>query len=218
MDQIDPVAVLRMALILTHLLAFAVAAAGTAFGDFAIFARQRVDTELLHQATQAVAGALALLWLSGLAIIGLDTGFALDALAQRPKLLAKLTVVAVLTLNGAALHLHVFDRLSQPQANPLCAASLPSVLGAVSAASWLYAAFVGVAKAVTPLLGYGGFMALYGLTLAVAVAVALTVVRPRLASRLTPAPWPATPGRGAGLQMAALGADNGASAGTAGQS
>ena len=217
MDPIDPVAVLRMVLILTHLLAFAVAAAGTAFGDFAIFARQRVDTELLHQATQAVAGALALLWLSGLAVIGLDTGFAFDALAQRPKLLAKLTVVAVLTLNGAVLHLQVFDRLGQPQANPLCAAWLPSVLGAVSAASWLFAAFVGVAKAVTPLLGYGGFMALYGLTLAVAVSVALAVVRPRLASRLAPDPWPPMPQAGLGLQTPALAADNGASPGAAGR-
>lgn len=217
MDPIDPVAVLRMVLILTHLLAFAVAAAGTAFGDFAIFARPRVDTDLLHQATQAVAGALALLWLSGLAIIGLDTGFAFEALAQRPKLLAKLTVVAVLTLNGAALHLHVFDRLGQPQANPWSAAWLPSVLGAVSAASWLFAAFVGVARAVTPLLGYGGFMLLYGLTLAVAVTVALAVVRPRLASRLAPGPWPPAPQEGLCLQTAVLAADNGGSAGAAGR-
>jgi hypothetical protein len=184
LELLDPHAVLRMALILAHLLAFAVAAAGTAFGDFAIFARRRVDTALLHRASQAVSAALAMLWLSGLGIIGLDTAFALDSLLERPKLLAKLTVVSVLTLNGVALHFHVFDRLAQHHANPACAALLPSILGAVSAASWLFAAFVGVAKALTPLLGYGGFMLLYGVCLAVAVGVALILVRPRLASRL----------------------------------
>lgn len=187
MDVLDPKAVLRMALILAHLLAFAVAVAGTAFGDFAIFARRRVDAALLHRATQVVTAALAVLWLTGLVVMGLDTGFVVDDLLQRPKLLAKLTVVVVLTLNGVALHRHAFSRLVRSHDDPQGAALLPTVLGGVSAASWLFAAFVGVGKAVTPLLGYGGFMLLYLATVLAAVAVALALVRPRLASRLGPA-------------------------------
>jgi len=49
----------------------------------------------------------------------------------------------------------------------------------------LYAAFVGLAKPVAPLLGYVGFMGLYFVTLAIGIAVALLLMGPRLAHRLT---------------------------------
>ena len=50
MENLDLTAVARMGLILAHLLAFAAAFAAVAFGDFAIFRRRRVDTELLTKA------------------------------------------------------------------------------------------------------------------------------------------------------------------------
>ena len=53
MENLDLTAVARMGLILAHLLAFAAAFAAVAFGDFAIFRRRRVDTELLTKAANA---------------------------------------------------------------------------------------------------------------------------------------------------------------------
>ena len=74
--------------------------------------------------------------------------------------------------------------MAAPQANPGQAALLPVIFGAISATSWLYAAFVGVAKPVAATLGYMGFMGLFvGLMLA-GIVFALLTVRPRLAARL----------------------------------
>ena len=67
----------------------------------------------------------------------------------------------------------------------LKAATLPSVFGAISASSWIYAAFIGVAKPLTNAFGWRLHRALRrdpGRSVAVTMAVVL--VRPRLASRL----------------------------------
>jgi hypothetical protein len=182
MENLDLTALVRMGLILAHLLAFAAAFAAVAFGDFAIFRRRRVDTELLGKAAKGVMVALTALWVTGLAVIWLDTRFDLGILWARPKLLAKFSIAGLLTLNGMALHRWAFPRFSQPQDDPQRAAVLPAVLGAISATTWAFAAFVGVGKAVTPVLGYSGFMALYAASVVMGIAVSLTYIRPRLVS------------------------------------
>jgi len=184
METIDPISIARVLLIYVHVLAIAAAAAAVAFGDFAIFGRPRIDRTLLETASWFASIALAALWISGLTVIIMDIGFDLAQLASKPKLLAKLTVVMVLTLNSLALHWLVFPRFYLPQANALGAATLPAVFGAVSAVSWIYAAFVGVAKPFTVILGYSGFIALFALLLLGAIALALITVRPCLARRM----------------------------------
>ena len=70
--------------------------------------------------------------------------------------------------------------MATPRADPQQAAVMPVVFGAISATSWLYAAFVGVAKPVAAMLGYMGFMGMFaGLTLA-GIGFAMLTVRPRL--------------------------------------
>lgn len=182
---IDLAAIARMTLILVHILAVAAAGAGIAFGDYAIFSQHRIDTRLLYKAGQAVTAALLMLWMTGLVIIWMDTHFEWAVLVTKPKLLAKLTVVTMLSINGVALHCIVFKRLSTAQNDALVAAKLPSVLGAISVVTWLYAAFVGLAKPVAPLLGYVGFMGLYFVVLIIGVVAALILMRPRLAQRIT---------------------------------
>ncbi|HDR9504043.1 hypothetical protein [Burkholderia pyrrocinia] len=184
MQHVDVVAITRMVLIFFHLLAFAVAAAATVMADYAIFARGSVEIPLLRKAAAGVTMALAVLWITGTAIIWLDTGFDVAAIGRAPKLLAKLTIVSLLTLNGIALHRFAFPRLEKAQDNPQQAASLPAVLGAISTSTWLFAAFLGIAKAAAPLLGYSGFIALYLAALGSAIAAALFAVRPRLARRM----------------------------------
>ena len=184
MEAIDPIAIARMLLIYVHVLAIAAAAAAVAFGDFAIFARPRIDRTMLETASWFASIALAALWISGLTMIVIDIGFDLAQLLDKPKLLAKLTVVMVLTANSLALHWVAFPRFYLPQADALRAATLPAVFGAVSATSWIYAAFVGVAKPLSAVLGYGGFIGLFALLLLGAIALALVTVRPCLASRM----------------------------------
>lgn len=184
MENPDFLTIARMMAIYLHVLALAIAAVAVAFGDFAIFARERIDMKMLGKAASVATLALVVLWITGLGVIAMDTGFDTELLATKPKLLAKLSVVTVLTVNSLALHLLAFPRMAVPQADPQQAAVLPVVFGAISATSWLYAAFVGIAKPVAAMLGYMGFMGMFaGLTLA-AIGFALLTVRPRLAARL----------------------------------
>jgi len=184
MDALDSNAVARMGLILCHLLAFALAAVGIAFGDLAIFRKRQVDTDMLATAQAVVKWSLYGLWATGLAVIWLDTKFDLAVLATKPKLLAKLTVAVALSANGWLLHRVVFQRFTVAQDDPERAAVLPAIAGAISAASWLFAAFIGVGKAVAPLLGFGGFIALYLAVGSLAIFVSLTFIRPILAARM----------------------------------
>ena len=82
MEALDSTAVARMGLILGHLLAFALAAVGIAFGDLAIFRKRRVDTDMLATAQAVVKWSLYGLWATGLAVIWLDTKFDLAVLAR----------------------------------------------------------------------------------------------------------------------------------------
>ncbi|MBC3937087.1 hypothetical protein H8K47_17155 [Undibacterium sp. CY7W] len=182
---INFMAITRMFFMLLHVFAVVAAGMGIAFGDYAIFARHKTDANLLGRAGLAVSVALFVLWVTGLSVIWMDTGFVWAVLATKPKLLAKLTVVILLTMNGIALHKIVFKRLCEAQNEPLRAAKLPAVLGAISVVTWLYAAFLGLAKPVASLLGYVGFMGLYFFLLIIAIATALALVSPRLARRLT---------------------------------
>jgi hypothetical protein len=177
--------VARLSIVWLHLLAFAIAASGVAFGDVAIFRKRRVDVKMLGIAARLVTFALVSLWLTGLAIIGFDTRFDMTNLMQNTKLLAKLTVVIALSINGVLLHRLAFPRFSIAQDEPHDAATLPAVLGGISASTWLFAAFMGVAKPLAPALSYTGFIALYGVAVSLAIAVSLIFIRPLLAVRMS---------------------------------
>jgi len=64
----DPEALLGTLLVLAHLIAFALAAVGTAFCDYAILVKRRLDIVLMHRAARLVAWALCALWATGLAV------------------------------------------------------------------------------------------------------------------------------------------------------
>ena len=183
-EGIDITAIARMGLILLHLIAVVIAGIGIAFGDYAILMKKKIDVQLLHTSTKIISIALLLLWLTGAAVIWLDTQFDLSLLTTSPKLLAKLTVVSVLSLNGIALHLLVFKKLNSSLVDTRYMAFLLTSLGAISLVSWLYAIFVGLAKPVAPLLGYSGFLGLYGVVAVLGVVLALTVLKHKIATRL----------------------------------
>lgn len=177
----------RALVVFAHLVGLMGAAGGVALVHTAVMAGPQPDLALLQKASRAVVAAFVGLWVTGLLLIGLDTGFDAAAMASRDKLLAKLTVLAVLTANSVLLHRMVFPcfvAARSGQAVPRCTPWLASAAGAVSAAGWLYAVFLGVARAFTPVLGYRGFMAGFALTLALALAAAAAVGPARVRERL----------------------------------
>lgn len=171
---------LRVALILLHLLAFAVALYLVMREDLRLLTADRLAPTELEETAHGVGLALSGLFVTGLAVIWVDTGFDAAEILARPKLTAKLLVVAVLTLNGLALHFLLFPRLRQlPAARPTLLARIATAMGAISTVSWLYAAFLGVAGSLTGRLGLGGFLTLYAGLLTVGVFCALALVAPR---------------------------------------
>ena len=105
-------------------------------------------------------------------IVGIDLGFDPRLIVERPKLLAKLSVVTVLSLNGVLLRCYCFPRISGRREPSALEWLLVMVCGAVSTSSWLMAAFFGIAR---PLQHWPAkaTLGLYGLVLISASVVAL---------------------------------------------
>jgi hypothetical protein len=83
---------------------------------------------------------------------------------------AKLSVVIALTLNGVMLHLYALPRLHRLN-------FFAALMGGVSASSWLFAAFLGVARPIAALLTYGQFMGIYVLVVMAGLFAAAVVFR-----------------------------------------
>jgi hypothetical protein len=171
----------RQGLLFGHLILFALALATIAREDLHLLTARRVDAQALKKTAAHIAWLLALLWISGLALVALDHRLDLAELATvKPKLAAKLTVVSVLTVNGLLLHWVAFPLLTHPRRRPHRAAAMCAVLGAVSSVTWMYASFVGAARLIAPMTGYYDFIALYLIGLAGGLVVAIVFVRPRI--------------------------------------
>ena len=177
-------AIVRLLLLFIHVMAFAVALGCVLREDAKLLSAQPVDPISLRAAARLVRFALVILWASGAALIVLDTGGAVLQVADNPKLLAKLTVVCVLTLNGIALHCLAFPALCGEARFGRYGASLAAALGGISAPSWLSATLLGIARGQAKGLDYADFMVAYGGIAAIALTFALTVVRPRIVRKL----------------------------------
>lgn len=180
MTQPHAYELVRSLLIFLHLAAMIAAGISIAFGDYAILRHRPVNRDLMVKASRAVTWSLVALWVTGLSIISLDMSTVALTLATAPKLQAKLTVVLILTANGFLLHRFTLTALGGRKRPSEQQVKLAAILGAVSATSWGYAMFLGVAKAWAPILGATGFLLLYALGLAFGIAVSLRWVRPML--------------------------------------
>lgn len=161
----------RTLLIYVHLLLAVFALRAVLHTDLQVL-RQRlrpVDLERVHRQLLWMLGAL---WVTGLAVAAIDLDFDIRSLPSMPKLLAKITCVGVLTLNGLLLRHWCFPRLADGRRLGAAEHSTLMVIGAISSASWLMAAFIGVAR---PLQQWQTWqcLALYGAALCAASLVAL---------------------------------------------
>lgn len=168
---------LRLVLVYGHLL-------------FCVFALREVlvaDWQLLRHGLRAaqmqwlhrrILVLLAGLWISGLAILVLDTGLDPGRLLQQPKALAKLITATVLTLNGVLLQHWCFPRVERLPLLPLGERLAVMLAGATSTASWLVAAFFGIARPLRE-ASLGTLLQAYGVVLLAAAlaAVALALLR-----------------------------------------
>jgi hypothetical protein len=195
--------VARQALLFGHVIFFALALATIVKEDIHLMFASRIDNVSLRSTARLVKWLLLALWITGIPMVMMDVGTDVSLLLGKPKLLTKLMVVAVLTVNGALLHFVVFPLLSGNPRNPNRAATIAATLGAVSTVSWFYAAFAGVARIVAPHFSLQDFLALYFLALSIAVSFAILIIRDRLALMLGSSATSAEPGADGGQLSAA---------------
>ncbi|WP_339776648.1 hypothetical protein [uncultured Thalassospira sp.] len=180
-------ALVYQAVLIAHLFSFAFAIVLVAKADLAMLSgAYHTGRRNLARDARNTAFWLALLWISGLALIGMGIGFNASAIMANGKVFAKVTVVAILTLNGLFLHFYAFPFFAGSRGKItgfqilVCSAS-----GAISSVSWLFASLFGVARKVAPFMSYQNFMLVYLLCLAGGLAIALTFARPFIRRNFT---------------------------------
>jgi len=144
-------------LVLGHTLALALGLGAALLADWVVLRRlvfgivsQKAAGQLIDL-SHAVCAGLVLIWVTG-ALLVADNALAVPASIMNQKLWAKLAIVTVLTLNALLLHGIVLPRVTSRVGQPLFEWMfdwLPMVsilLGAVSAMSWTFAAYLGVAR------------------------------------------------------------------------
>jgi hypothetical protein len=163
--------VARVVLVFAHLLLCVFALREVLVADWQLL-RRGLRARQMQWLHRRVGALLIGLWITGLALVALDTGFQPARLAEQPKLLLKLLVVAVLTLNGVLLHRWCFPRVGRLPGLPFGERLAVLMAGAASTASWLVAAFLGTARPLKAmplaslLLAYGAVLALAALAAA----------------------------------------------------
>lgn len=173
-----PMMLAHQAVLFAHLIAAALTLSAVLREDLRWLLDRRIDTARLRGTMRTVSIGLAALWATGLALWAIAAAASPLAWAMTPKLAAKLVVVCLLTLNGLALHTWVFPRLAAGGPVGSLAWRISAALGAVSSASWVFAAFFGVARPIANALSLAGFLGLYATGLSLALVMALRLPRP----------------------------------------
>lgn len=147
----------RLAIVYLHLIACCVAIGLVLTSDLAMIKKlvsgapeAPDDLSHLRYVKHVVFLSLIALWISGIAIVALDTSVKGVEYFTNPKLQAKIAIVCLLTLNGFLLHHTVMPAIEKFGS----LLNLPSpglrqsaiFAGAVSGVSWLYAALLGVGR------------------------------------------------------------------------
>ncbi|MEQ8393520.1 MAG: hypothetical protein RIB30_21230 [Thalassospira sp.] len=180
----------RQIVLIVHLFAFAFAIVLVARGDVAMLRGEYLcGVRDLKTDANITAVLLLVLWGTGLGLIGMGVGFDLAAVLTNGKILAKLTVVLILTLNGIFLHFYAFPLMSGSGAGARESANeirlfICCLLGALSSVSWICASVFGAARIIAPMASFSHFMEFYGAALVCGVVVGLMVVRPLLRRQL----------------------------------
>lgn len=161
-------------LVLGHVLALALGLGSALLADWIVLRKLAFGTVSQKAAGQlidlshAVCAGLVLIWITG-ALLVADNALDAPASIMNQKLWAKLAVVSILTLNAALLHGIAMPMVKRRVGQPLfetAFARLPMVstlLGAVSAVSWVFSAYLGIAR---ELNGQANFMPILGSYLA----------------------------------------------------
>lgn len=143
--------------VLSHILALALGLGSALLADWIVLRKLAFGTVSQKAAGQlidlshAVCAGLALIWITG-ALLVADNALNAPASVMNQKLWAKLAIVTALTLNAVLLHGIVMPMVKRRVGQPLFEAAFDrlamasTLLGAVSVVSWVFSAYLGVAR------------------------------------------------------------------------
>lgn len=174
----------RQLLLYVHLFAFAFALVCILHQDVQILLSKSIDRASLMKAKHLTTWLLSVLWVTGITMIVMDTGWDVAAITSKPKLVIKITTVIVLSLNGLLLHRIAFPMLLHPQRSPRRAATTCSILGAISSVSWIFASLAGAARVIAPELTYSAAFCLYLAALSLGIILAIVAIQPLIKRKL----------------------------------
>ncbi|MEM6548390.1 MAG: hypothetical protein AAF713_11675 [Pseudomonadota bacterium] len=136
---------------LVHLLAVTVAFGTVIFTDYSTLKRVRhpIDgdwLDSLERAHTVISAGMIMLWVSGIVLVGMRTGFQADNFSA--KLIGKLIIVSMLAGTAMAIKFLVFPILVRARGRALFALSLPekrqlATCGGLSVAGWSLALLFG---------------------------------------------------------------------------
>ncbi|MFH1803274.1 MAG: hypothetical protein ABID63_00105 [Pseudomonadota bacterium] len=173
--------------LIVHLFAFAFAFVLVTVADLAMLRGHYHDGRRnLERDASFTALLLLALWVSGLILIGMGTGFDVDAITSNGKVFAKLTVVTILTVNGVFLHFYAFPLFERKgrSISPI-RLSICTLLGAISSVSWMCASVIGASRLVAASLSYGNFIEFYLICLVAGGMVSVVFIRPLIKRHMT---------------------------------
>lgn len=164
-----------------HLMGVAVGMGGATitdmlfFGFLRDFTISKKESEVMHMLSNAIMAALGILWVSGAALFFSDpAGF-----GASPPFLVKMTILAVLSVNGVLMHKLIAPRMVDFSflRHPIHARhamhtmrAFAFAMGAVSFTSWYSVFFIAMLKSYLPAgISYAYLLAAYALIASFAV-------------------------------------------------
>jgi len=176
---------MKTLLVYGHLIAACIAIGAIFLQDLEIWSNRhkplsKAGFEGLQQAQTIITWTLILLWITGIALVIQGYMLKPDVYLSNEKLWVKVVVVVTLTINGFLLHFYTLPKLQRNTVLIDLAGkdSVPLTLtGCVSAVSWLYACFLGIARPWNYTLEFSVILGVYVLALVVASIVGLSMMR-----------------------------------------
>jgi hypothetical protein len=160
---------MKTLIVYAHLLAACVAVGLLLIQDLALAktrgkALSAFAKKELTKAADIMFIALIVLWISGLSLTLVGYLENPQQYLMNEKLWAKFTVVAILTINGIALHYYSFPRVTCTRgfiSVPGHEQIFVALTGAISSTSWLFACYLGIARPWNYTADYSYIMFIY---------------------------------------------------------
>lgn len=192
---------LHTILVLAHVLALALGLGSALLADWIVLRKLAFGTVgqkaagQLVELSHAVCAGLALIWITG-ALLVADNALDAPASIMNQKIWAKLVVVTALTLNAVLLHRVVMPTVKRRVGQPLFEtaferlAIVSALTGAVSVVSWVFAAYLGVARELNGQANFAPILVTYLVTVLVNWAFAVILMHSMQQRRTIPEGFP----------------------------